>query len=123
MITVTLYLNGVSVEGHSTDEICSLVSFATWSLFSNLCNEYVDNKYYTSHFDAPTEILKKTEGKTFLEFDNRGTMAKDYFANYKTNLKNWVDYNFKEEVLIVNKKVDGQIEPLYLDRLKKNGSI
>jgi hypothetical protein len=116
MIEVNYYNNGVSIKGHSAQDVCSEVSVPMYYLYSDIHFLDVDYIYYTSDVHAPTHMEQKTEGVTYIEFDNTDDKVMYLYENYKRNTNDWNSYNNPKEVKITNIDENIVIPTMYLDR-------
>ena len=104
MIKIDFYNNGMEINGHSENCICSQVSMFSWFLQAIIWEVDNGSKYYTSSLDNHEN---PNEGKTTFKFDKNNEKAlwtyemfresMKYFRNHKVNDKEW-----EENDVVVN---------------------
>lgn len=116
MILIRIFNNGAIIKGHSTEEVCSVVSYSVFAMINDL-TEYDENaEYYTSH-----EHGLLLEGLTWLVFNKDLFKAAQIFCYWYENIQRWCKTLYPNEVEFVIETND--LEPAYAVSLQNSNEV
>ncbi len=95
MIEVKKYINGFTIKGHSTEIICSVISYSTWALREDIHS--CDN---TARSHASIDDGDLCEGLTWLECDGRNLESMNLLERWFSNIESWCSQLYGSEVKV-----------------------